>query len=294
MHLFRSLSPSNLGVQTTSTNSRKGEESFSASSPTTAANLKPILVNNKSNSERNFHGEDTSSILLTKPAEKTKDKKTVKFSTITTRTYPMTLGCNPAVSCGVPVEIEWKHTTQTTKSVHSMNPTIRIHRSSENLKLSRLERSRICKDAGYTKMEIGERIYEVNQIKKLREQSIEEYIITENETSKSLLLMLTSPLQRVWKNGFSGLVMMKTTAATATTTTSNKDDNMFAAHKESISNLLNKSSPISFHPSRFHRQKTESMMQSSSSSSTTTTTSTCAAATATTTFKKSDQVMPVH
>ena len=119
----------------------------------------------------------------------------------------MTLGCNPAVSCGVPVEIEWSYTSQTSKSVYSMNPTIKIHRSSENLKLSRLERSRICKDAGYTKIEIGEMIYQVNQIKKLREQSIEEYITENESTGRGLLNMVTSPFSRIWKNGFGGIMM---------------------------------------------------------------------------------------
>ena len=261
MHLFRSLSPTNAGVKLTTTKTPSVSSSSSSPSSTTQArpHLKPILLNNVSNSERNFHGEDTSSIFLTAtPTSAPAAKKSVNFSTVEVRSYPITMGCNPAVSCGVPITIDWKYDEETikTKSVTDMDPSF-PHRSSESLRLSRLERSRILQKAGFTRMEMGERIYEMNQIRKRREQSIEEFMNeTDNANNKNnILSIVASPFQKVWN----GISLGGTGAGGGgngrkghqNDDDNDDDDDVFGF----ITNLVDKSSSISFHPSALQQRK---------------------------------------
>ena len=52
-------------------------------------------------------------------------KKTVRFSDVTVREYPMIVGDNPAVSCGPPVTIDWEYNNEQIMSLDAhchLNP----------------------------------------------------------------------------------------------------------------------------------------------------------------------------
>ena len=49
--------------------------------------------------------------------EKKKNPKTVRFSNLEIRTYPLTLGDNPSVSSGPPLTLDWNHETTHTFSI---------------------------------------------------------------------------------------------------------------------------------------------------------------------------------
>jgi hypothetical protein len=94
----------------------------------------------------------------------------VKFTTITTRYFPMTIGDNPAVTRGVPLAIDWKCIHTSVEPIQT-NQVCLKQRNQERPLLSSLERARILKDWGYTKMELAEAIYRTNKLRAQRKET---------------------------------------------------------------------------------------------------------------------------
>ena len=69
---------------------------------------------------------------MTESSAMLSQKKSVRFSDITVREYPMILGDNPAVSCGPPVTIDWQYSSEECLSIdeyietHPLIPRIRL------------------------------------------------------------------------------------------------------------------------------------------------------------------------
>jgi hypothetical protein len=82
------------------------------------------------------------------------DEKRVAFSTVSVHLHPMTLGDNPAVSAGVPVQIGWKATESFTRplDVHESEKgntdSRRLPRSVHRLRIGPTRRENILKEAG--------------------------------------------------------------------------------------------------------------------------------------------------
>lgn len=83
------------------------------------------------------------------------DEKRVAFSSVSVHLHPMTLGDNPAVSAGVPVQIEWKPTTSFTRPLDEYETAKdRPPRSAQQLRLGPTRRENILKEAGQDRGEV--------------------------------------------------------------------------------------------------------------------------------------------
>lgn len=87
-------------------------------------------------------------------------KQGVRFSTITIREYPITLGDNPSVSCGAPVTIAWKHEREIICAVSEYEDG-RIRRTKLEILLPASMRMDLIRESGASRAEIREMQREV-------------------------------------------------------------------------------------------------------------------------------------
>ncbi|KAL3916404.1 MAG: hypothetical protein SGILL_005195 [Bacillariaceae sp.] len=192
-----------------------------------STDLKPILL--KTNSSKMIRNQESSAICVIR--NKTKEGKKVQFSTITTRYFPMTVGDNPAVTRGVPLTIEWDCIHTSTKHLQassffdksSCSPSLKRHgRTEDRLVLSSLERARILKDWGYTKMELAEAIYTTNKVRAQRQETadLEMAKIVKQQQQRQRQQQTRSPVVRAWNAVASAFGKANNTASnTAANTT---------------------------------------------------------------------------
>jgi hypothetical protein len=98
----------------------------------------------------------------------------VRFSTVEIRSYPMIMGDNPSVTCGIPVTIDWAHDGDVVvcdiQDYEECRPT-RRHRM--ELLLPSSIRSSFVLNAGYSRKEIQQQIKDVNCARNRRRQTME-------------------------------------------------------------------------------------------------------------------------
>ncbi len=96
----------------------------------------------------------------------------VRFSTVTIREYPITVGDNPSSTRGVPLTVDWKHNREYTLQVNDfedVRPTIR--RSVGELQTQSLDRLRMLKAMGWSGTELREHAQGVDRARQLRLQT---------------------------------------------------------------------------------------------------------------------------
>ena len=103
-----------------------------------------------------------------KTSTSVQNKKSVRFSSVTIREYPMILGDHPDVSSGPPIAIDWYHEQEEVVSIdHHIDMTPLPRRQASQMVIPLFIRTAICINAGCTDCEMLERI-EQNDI--IREQ----------------------------------------------------------------------------------------------------------------------------
>ena len=91
--------------------------------------------------------------------------KSVSFSVVEVRKYPITIGANPSVSRGVPRTIEWDHLEDETERHHinAYERTYPERKRGEELLLDGVTRAKMLQDLGFTKTQLMEGIKKVKQ-----------------------------------------------------------------------------------------------------------------------------------
>jgi hypothetical protein len=97
----------------------------------------------------------------------------VRFSTITIREYPMSMGDNPSVSSGIPVTIDWKHERETVCDVSEYEEGRHQRRAKFELLLPESLRLNIVRERGFSRGEIQEQRKEVNVCRGRRRRTVE-------------------------------------------------------------------------------------------------------------------------
>lgn len=103
-------------------------------------------------------------------------KRKVQFGTVIINEHPIIVGCNPAVSSGVPLSIDWERISQRVMSIHdyeTIREPDRVEDHSMLLKDS-TDRYYILQNLGYSYKEMREAEKAVDMIRKFRQQSYEE------------------------------------------------------------------------------------------------------------------------
>ena len=103
-------------------------------------------------------------------------KRKVQFGTVIINEHPIIVGCNPAVSSGVPLSIDWERISQRVMSIHdfeTIREPDRVEDHSMLLKDS-TDRYYILQNLGYSYKEMREAEKTVDMIRKFRQQSYEE------------------------------------------------------------------------------------------------------------------------
>lgn len=102
--------------------------------------------------------------------------KKVYFDQICIREYPIILGDNPAVSDGAPVTIGWdcldEYNVNLSMYEYTKGP---MRRTRKKLMLSSKKRIRFLVEAGYSPMEIGDAIIDVEKAKLERLKSVQAF-----------------------------------------------------------------------------------------------------------------------
>jgi hypothetical protein len=96
------------------------------------------------------------------------EQRSVNFSTIEVRTYPIILGDNPSVSSGPPFTIDWKHQDAEEIDLSDYEKLKPEKRTREQILLPARVRESWLRAQGYARSEILEVGREVNRIKKCR------------------------------------------------------------------------------------------------------------------------------
>ncbi|KAG7339594.1 hypothetical protein IV203_025066 [Nitzschia inconspicua] len=191
MHLVRNSSPSNNAriswrggsfqktVKMRSQQQQRGDSTtsvVSSSSLSLSSMDEPHNNNRKDVVTKSILKRSTTSLGTNNSSccRKNHNNKNVSFSTIEIRDYPMTIGDNPAVSRGVPITIEWAFTSVKTIPVSVLDPTF-PHRREDSLVLSSLERARILKDLGYSKLELKEAVCRTDRDRQKRQETTLQY-----------------------------------------------------------------------------------------------------------------------
>lgn len=99
-------------------------------------------------------------------------KKTVSFSTVEIRDYPIILGDNPAVSHGPAVTIDWKPISTVLKTVEMHEATVIVHRRPVQMAIPLVIREFMLRDIGYTSKELLEATRNINRIKAKRAATV--------------------------------------------------------------------------------------------------------------------------
>jgi hypothetical protein len=99
-------------------------------------------------------------------------QKSVRFDSVSIREHSVVLGSNPAVTCGAPIELGWKHVNETILTVDVFDQ-IRLgqRRRRKQLLLPVDIRARLLLDAGHSLYEIIDATMEAQTTKRLRYES---------------------------------------------------------------------------------------------------------------------------
>ncbi|KAL3915043.1 MAG: hypothetical protein SGARI_008280, partial [Bacillariaceae sp.] len=82
------------------------------------------------------------------------DKKSVKFSTLSIREYPMVVGNNPGVTKGVPLSLGWDYSKEYSLALDPYERARRDHRRNmQNLAMDSTRRDTILKTLGFSRQE---------------------------------------------------------------------------------------------------------------------------------------------
>lgn len=100
-------------------------------------------------------------------------RKTVRFSTVTINEHPIIIGCNPAVSSGVPITIDWYSISQSEHSINEYESIRKYERVRHRVMLKQYpsERYAVLQNLGYSHKELRESEKLMDRIRELREQS---------------------------------------------------------------------------------------------------------------------------
>ena len=104
-------------------------------------------------------------------------KRKVQFGTVIINEHPIIIGCNPAVSSGVPMSIAWERVSQRIMSIQdyeTIRAPYRVDDHSMLLKDS-TDRFYIFQNLGYSYKEIRDAEKAADLIRKYRQESIEDY-----------------------------------------------------------------------------------------------------------------------
>ena len=146
----------------------------SASSACSAVSRRRSL---KSAMARTCAGTTTTTTAATATSTSPKPaKKTVQFSDLEIRTYPVTLGDNPSVSSGPPLTLDWNYTTTHTFAVEtyeSQRPPASRRKLSEMALPQSLRIELLCEDARISLRTIEAQCREVERCKKQRRRTVD-------------------------------------------------------------------------------------------------------------------------
>lgn len=132
--------------------------------------------------------------LLSQPKSSTiqrrsKKSKSVSFGSVVVNEHPIIVGCNPAVSSGVPITIGWYSVSKTEMSLQQYEGMREHERVSHRALLRQhpLERFVLLQNLGFSRQELHKAELAANAIRELREQS---YLDNVNSDDKTLRLRL--------------------------------------------------------------------------------------------------------
>ena len=119
--------------------------------------------------------EDTTTTPLSEATPAKKQK--VHFGTVIINEHPIIVGCNPAVSSGVPLSIDWDRVSQTIMSIQEyeiIREPDRVEDSSM-LKKDSSDRYFMLTSLGYSYKELRQAEKEMDILRKLRQESFEDF-----------------------------------------------------------------------------------------------------------------------
>ena len=145
-------------------------------------------------------------------------RKSVRFSSVVIREYPMILGDHPEVSGGPPVTIDWCHNLERCLSVEEYDQLTNSkprHYSNE-LRMSESSRSLIILNAGYEYFEMNKAIEEAARIKANRGKTLQsQNMLGPKEFSKSAILRRAKKVFSRFKQEIKQEVSFKSISYTA-------------------------------------------------------------------------------
>lgn len=114
---------------------------------------------------------------VTSSTETKKNPKTVQFSNLEIRTYPLTLGDNPSVSSGPPLTLDWNHETTHTFSVDAYESQLAPPEDRRPLaamaRPASLRIAILCDDARIGLRTVQATVREVEAVKRQRRRTVE-------------------------------------------------------------------------------------------------------------------------
>jgi hypothetical protein len=130
--------------------------------------------------EKKVEGQKVPAVLLKMPEksknstnEKVSKGKTVRFSVLEVRDYPICVGVNPAVSKGVPLTIVWTHDGEFTASIDDYESSRGTPRSMLELRIPSRLRAEITKGLGFSTADLMAGTKAANIIRFQRRRTIE-------------------------------------------------------------------------------------------------------------------------
>ena len=150
----------------------EAESTSSSSSPSASIDFKPSKLLSK---------EDQAPPTLLHCCDSSREKtqtaagepKSVSFSTIRFREYPIRIGDSPAVTRGVPLTIDWDHTCEYELGLEDFEDVRPTRRLPLQLKMGALDRVKLVKRMGYGHLDIKEGIKAANVGRSRRQRTKE-------------------------------------------------------------------------------------------------------------------------
>lgn len=99
------------------------------------------------------------------------NKNSVTFGLIVVREYKMTLGDNPSVSYGAPVQLDWEYQEQDSQDLEEYEKSRTSRRHLRHLVLNHYQRMEILEAAGFSHGDIRRAQAEMNRLKRQRAQT---------------------------------------------------------------------------------------------------------------------------
>lgn len=167
------------------------------------------------NTDRKVQFAGKSDAAKSSPAPSENNGKAVQFSTVSVRYYQITLGTNPFVTSGPPLELAWEHDAGASETNIPLDryESVRAprRRSEWDLALSRGERESRLLEMGCTRQEIAAAVRETSRIKaqrantvlNLRMEPVEEFTSGVSRRCAKMVGLRkdSSWMYREWKNG---------------------------------------------------------------------------------------------